>query len=1110
MRHSLDPNQKHERTFLPGYLSLFSLCVFGHLLLTASLCSGKDFRSIRVPSGFRVSQFADDDLAHDVFSMTTDSKGRIVVAGPGYVRILLDENHDGKADRYVQYADAPKNGAQGMYFDGRDLLCIGDRGLLRFRDRNADDRADSPPELLLKLKTGGEHHTHAIRKGPDGWWYVIAGNQAGVSKKYVTTKSSPVASPQAGVVLRIAGDFSASEIVAHGFRNAYDFDFNSAGDLFVYDSDGERDVSLPWYRPTRVFHALPGSHAGWMSASWKRPNYFFSMPPVVGSLGRGSPTGVVCYRHRSFPKKYRNSLFVLDWTFGRVDFLPLKKNVATWKSQPTIFMSSTGEFGFAPTDAVVDPKGDLYISVGGRGTRGGVFRVRYVGKKIANKNTIHPTIDNPLESCLDIPQPLSSWARAKWVPLANQIGPDPFLKIVLDESQPLIKKLRAIDILTELFGGLSTKQLGIISKSSDAEIRAKAIWSYARLRTRDVNFALLAHYLSDAAPIVKRQALEVLLRAIPEAKSKIPVRELVTCLGSQNRIVRQTASRCVAKLDAAQREQIQSAISPRNIRAMVAYSLGRLSGNTQFRGANLQTAFDAFLLAGKSEDRLDALRTMQLALGGPGSENPKSPAVFHGYRSRIDDSTQLEKLKPIVARLENIFPTEERSVDLEMSRFIAMLQPRSLVLLQKVLNRITEKSHPTDDVHYLIVASQIRGERNRTQTLQTANALLNLDRKIRIRKLHQDNNWDSRILEIYSKLKDDDPALLNAILQNKQFGFASQIIFLKGMNSRQRQLAIDTIVKRIRSDSDYQWSSATVFLLGESLNAEHRKLVRSQLGRLVLRPAILQVLSRHPRESDRDIFLSGLVSSRLEVLNACLNALQKLEPNHKAAENLILLKTLSRLGRDRGEYAIREKVVRLLMRNTRRQFGFQFGKKGHRPQLVAIGRWEAWLRKAFPVEYETRFSSSSSDSKRIETWLVQSRGKTGNILRGKILFEKQACAECHGRRRALGPDLAGVSNRFSRKDLLTAILDPNRDVSPRYQTTSIVTDEGKIYSGLVIYESVDGVTLRDSSQRTIRIEANNIETKKISSQSLMPEGLLKDCSNQDILDLFAYLKTLRK
>ena len=53
---------------------------------------------VKVPDGFEVTEFAGNDLAHDIYSMTFDSKGRVVVAGAGFVKILVDNNGDGKAD----------------------------------------------------------------------------------------------------------------------------------------------------------------------------------------------------------------------------------------------------------------------------------------------------------------------------------------------------------------------------------------------------------------------------------------------------------------------------------------------------------------------------------------------------------------------------------------------------------------------------------------------------------------------------------------------------------------------------------------------------------------------------------------------------------------------------------------------------------------------------------------------------------------------------------------------------------------------------------------------------------------------------------------------------
>src|SRR5205814_1306198 len=128
---------------------------------------------------------------------------------------------------------------------------------------------------------------------------------------------SRVKAAHGGVILRLKPDASGAEIIADCFRNAYDFDFDERGEVFAYDSDGERDISLPWYMPTRLFHVVPGGSHGWISENCKHPDYFLDAAPVVVSTGRGSPAGVVCYRHTQFPEEYRGGLFILDWTVGR-------------------------------------------------------------------------------------------------------------------------------------------------------------------------------------------------------------------------------------------------------------------------------------------------------------------------------------------------------------------------------------------------------------------------------------------------------------------------------------------------------------------------------------------------------------------------------------------------------------------------------------------------------------------------------------------------------------------------------------------------------------------------------------------------------------------------
>ena len=81
----------------------------------ASLASAAEPRAlpVRVPEGFVVDLYADDDLATNITAMTIDHRGRVVVAGPGYIRTLRDDDGDGRADRSLPYAEGHATGARG-------------------------------------------------------------------------------------------------------------------------------------------------------------------------------------------------------------------------------------------------------------------------------------------------------------------------------------------------------------------------------------------------------------------------------------------------------------------------------------------------------------------------------------------------------------------------------------------------------------------------------------------------------------------------------------------------------------------------------------------------------------------------------------------------------------------------------------------------------------------------------------------------------------------------------------------------------------------------------------------------------------------------------------
>ncbi|MEQ9407707.1 MAG: hypothetical protein RIK87_08255 [Fuerstiella sp.] len=1067
--------------------------------------------AIKVPPGFQVDHFADDDLAHDIHSLTFDAQGRVVVSGPGYVRILIDTDGDGLADDFRTFADGPATGAQGLYFMGPHLLASGDEGLQIFRDDDRDDRADGPPQTVLKIKAGGEHHVHSIQRGPDGWWYLIAGNNAGVTQTYAALPTSPISRPEAGVLMRLKPDLSEGEIVADGFRNAYDFAFNPQGDIFTFDSDGERDVSLPWYRPCRVFHVTPRSNSGWVSRSWKRPDDFPDMPRAIAAFGRGSPTGVVCYRHTHFPSHYDGAVFVLDWTFGRVLAMSMEQEHGFWKASPEVFATGNGHFGFAPTDLEVSPDGSLFVSVGGRGSRGGVYRISWTGAEAVstpaadNKAADETAAADRLDAILDAPQPLSGWSRARWYPEARELGATAFAAVATDERRKSDQRIRAIEILTDVFGGPDAATLHILTHARSIPVRARAAWAVGRSRPASPGAVVLSSFLSDSEPLVTRFALEALTTVTDARVLDQCLPRLAAALGSEDAAVRFAASVVIVRLSPEQRRQLQQLLAD-NRRAQVTMALGATERSDQFSPSSARLAARIIADDGADNDlRFAALRLLQLALGDVGPSEGR-PGMLESYLARADLSGHSAELQELRRLLEDAFPCADERCNRELIRCISMLGSSSRDLIAGLLARITETSHPADDVHCLAALTQIDAIRTLQQSAATASGLVSLEIKIRDQQLKQDSNWDDRIRELYETLCQRDSMIPKVIVEQPGFGMPGHVLFLHLIPADRTQRAIDGFARNIRQNPEYQWNDDVVSVLGRSHTDKHHQLLREQLDNPSVRDAVLVVLSRSPRPEDRRRFVEGLDSPQFSVVKACVQALKQLPRSNDASELHLLLRTARRMDQKPQEFALREDLIRLLQNNTGQSFGFAFGSDGHRPQPEAFSRWQQHLQKRFP-DFKPLVDQGGSAQHVMER-LSEISWAAGRPARGEQLFARLSCSRCHGGRKALGPDLQGVTRRFSRNDLWAAIVDPNRDVSERYQMTTIATTDGKVYSGLIVYESVDGLLLRDAEHRTYRIEAGDIETKVKRRQSLMPAGLLKSVVDQDLADLDAYLRQL--
>src|SRR5262249_6352353 len=170
--------------------------------------------------------------------------------------------------------------------------------------------------------------------------------------------------------------------------------------------------------------------------------------------------------------------------------------------------------------------------------------------------------------------------------------------------------------------------------------------------------------------------------------------------------------------------------------------------------------------------------------------------------------------------------------------------------------------------------------------------------------------------------------------------------------------------------------------------------------------------------------------------------------------------------------------------------------------------WTAWFVRRHP-ELSARLTNV--DGVDVAGWakrLARVDWTQGDVSRGQLVYTKASCATCHSGAQALGPDLRGVTGRFSRADLFTAILQPSRDVSPRYQTTVIETAEGRVYQGVVIYGAGDGLLLQSGPATPVRLAGDRVVSRRVSPLSLMPAGLLDNVSDRALADRDASLRSL--
>jgi len=138
----------------------------------------------------------------------------------------------------------------------------------------------------------------------------------------------------------------------------------------------------------------------------------------------------------------------------------------------------------------------------------------------------------------------------------------------------------------------------------------------------------------------------------------------------------------------------------------------------------------------------------------------------------------------------------------------------------------------------------------------------------------------------------------------------------------------------------------------------------------------------------------------------------------------------------------------------------------------------------------------------------------GDVRRGQQVFNgtKAACSACHavgylgGK---IGPDLTSIGRIRDERTLLESILFPSATFVQNYEPVVILTTSGKTYAGTIKDETPDEVVLSLDAEKTVRIVRDEIEERRPGAVSIMPTGLDKQLTPQQLADLIVFLRNAK-
>ncbi len=414
--------------------------------------------------------------------------------GKGFIKRLVDCNHDGIMDSYTEFAQL--DNPRGILPIGNQVFVLhttfsdetkkaDNMDLVVFDDMDQDGLADGPAKVLIKnmsnpkylQERGTDHATNGIQMGIDGWIYVAVGD---FGFHNATDRDGTKLTQLGGGILRVRPDGTKMEVYTHGLRNIYDVAIDPFMNIFTR---GNTNDGGGWN--IRFIHQIQSGEYGY-PVLFKQ--FTEEILPALIDVGGGSGAGALFMNDSRWPEKYNNVPMMADW--GRNELYIHKVT----KDGPS-FTQKEARFIQLPqiTDVDVDASGTMYLSAwdgagySGNPDKGYVVRVTpkdfsyepFVEVKEASVNELVDLLKaknakSRLSAQYELLQRLESESVSKVLALAKEKDQPLEIRATAIFTYAQIAGVKGIDDLTVLAGDSSVERFVLRALADTKEMAKKA------------------------------------------------------------------------------------------------------------------------------------------------------------------------------------------------------------------------------------------------------------------------------------------------------------------------------------------------------------------------------------------------------------------------------------------------------------------------------------------------------------------------------------------------------------------------------------------------------------------------------------------------------------